>query len=141
MSYIAEADLKVQIREYQMDQIIDEDDTIIEMASQDAESMIIDALHQYYDTTMIFAQTGVNRHTNVVLWAKRLTLYFIYERVHDAMVPERVIKHYDETKETLNKIAGGEISVSLPVLTVQSGSSDGKPKTKFRWGGEKKRSH
>lgn len=137
MAFITKEDLKTNIRAYRLDQIIDDDDTIIEQASEEAEAIVTDHLHQYYDTRKIFNASGSDRLSNVLGWVKHIALYKIYERVPDELVPERVVKHYDETLTYLGKIAEGRVPVKLPRIITAGGIK----KTKFKWGSVPRRSH
>lgn len=137
MAYVTKADLETNIRLYRLEQIIDEDDTKIDEASNDAEAIIRDALSDRYDHASIFAKTGADRHNNVLGWAKYITLYKLYERTPDEMVPERIVKNYDDTLKILAKIADGSRAVILPRII----TAEGAKKTKFRWGSQPKRPH
>lgn len=137
MSYLTTADFEKSIRTQRLNQIIDSDSTKLTNASETAESMIKDYLNGLYDTTEIFNRTGSNRHKNVVRWCLMLAIYYIYDNVEDQLVPERVIKNYDDTIAHLEKIADAKISAELPRKT----DSEGDDKTKFRWGSNKARSH
>jgi phage gp36-like protein len=135
--FITKEDLITKIRTYRLNQIIDEDDTILEMAFTDTVAQIENYLHQFYDTDQIFAATLDERSPVVLLWAKQIALYLIYERIPDELLPPRVEKNYDDTIAILEKIAEGRVSVKLP----RKIKEDGKPATKFRWGSVQARSH
>jgi hypothetical protein len=130
MAFVTYNDLKPNIRTNRLDQIIDSDDSVVTMASDDADAMLIDALHEYFDTDAIFAETGDARARNVLQWGKYITLYKIYERVPDEMVPERVVKNYNDTLDILKRISSGKFAVNLP----RRNNECGFPKTKFRFG-------
>lgn len=138
MSWLQKEDMKTTIRTYRLDQILDEDDSVFEEAALTAESDVNNALFQNYNTATIFNTSGNDRDKSVLKWVKVLTLYYIYERVPDELVPERVIKNYDDTNKILAKIAEGDIGIELPRRLSET---TGKPKTKFRWGSVPKRSH
>ncbi|TAE20564.1 MAG: DUF1320 domain-containing protein [Candidatus Kapaibacterium sp.] len=142
MAFLIKSDIEILLRTYRLNQITDENDVLIETAASMAEAKIIDALYQYYDVTAIFGKTGIDRPQNVLTWSRHLTIYYLYERVPDEQVPERVVFHYKEVCEVLTDIAKGKISVDLPRLETDS-DGDGKPdpKTRFKWGSVPKRSH
>lgn len=138
--FLTKSDIDILLRTYRLNQITDENDLLIDTAASMAESKIRDALYQYYDVAAILGTTANNRPQNVLTWARHLTIYYLYERVPDEQVPERVVFHYKETCDLLLEIAKGKISVDLPRLQTDT-NGDGVPeiKTKFRWGSEKKR--
>ncbi|NME69015.1 phage protein Gp36 family protein [Flammeovirga aprica] len=134
---ITQDDLKVNIRTERLDQIIDEDQAVLNDAILDAEATVHDALFDKYDTVEIFSKVDAERSRTVMRWLKYLCIYYIYDRIPDHMVPERVIKNYDDTKEELDRVNDGKLSVNLPRLFTEDGS---KPKTNTRWSSAKKRS-
>lgn len=140
--FLQKLDIDVLLRTYRLNQITDANDVLIDTAASMAEAKIRDALYQYYDVTAIFGTTANARPQNVLTWARHLTIYYLYERVPDEQVPERVVFHYKEVTDLLSDIAKGKIAVDLPRLAVDT-DGDGvvETKTKFRWGSVKKRSH
>lgn len=136
-TFVAKAEFKDMIRDDRLNQLIDSDDTLIESAEDTAIAVIKDALKARYDIDTIFAAVGAARANNVMLWVKRLTIYFLYDRIPDELVPERVIRNYDEAMDQLNKISDGKRAVDLPQLS----DADGVTITKFRWGSNTATSH
>lgn len=138
MKYITDQDLKVRIQDKHLDQIIERDSAILTTAESTAIAAVTDALYPYYDTDEIFDKVGEDRDPSVVRWVISLIMYYIYERIPDKLVPERVVKNYDDTLFLLMEISDGKKSVDLP--TVQD-EETGRTATKFRWGGISQRSH
>lgn len=142
MAYLDKADYKNMIKAHRLDQILDDlenaaPDDVLDDSESEAIAVIRDALVANYDVDNIFGRTGDDRHKNVLRWAKYLVMYFIYDRIPDELVPDRVIKNYDDTMQLLQDIADGKRSVDLPRLQ----NTDGTTKTKFRWGSQTARSH
>lgn len=145
MAYLNKDDYKYMIRTYRLDQILeaeDEDeDAILDGAEEDALGMIAKHLGNKYDMPLEFGKTGAARNKVVVRWAKVLVIYYIYERVPDEMVPERVVKNYDEVMKALEKIEDGEAGIpSLPPITEEQ-DGESRPVTRRRWGSLEKRTH
>jgi hypothetical protein len=144
--FITKDDYRAHIRTYKLGQIleeagVDEDDIL-----EDAESTSIAVVRDYlvgggYDADAIFATNGNNRPKQVMRWVKCLVLYYIYERVPDDLVPERVVKDYDLTIDTLEKVSDGKMNVDLPSIQVPDGEDGTQAQTKFRWGSQPQRSH
>lgn len=135
-NFISKPDYYIGKRQTLIDQITDDDDTILDDAEQWAIDTVRDHLFQHFDVDTIFEQEAEDRNTRVVKWCIDLVLYRIYDRVDDDFVPESVVKNYDETMAKLEAIAGGNMPVDLPRLT----DEDDVPKTKFQSGGEESRS-
>ena len=138
MIFLTLQDLHVNIRAERLQQVIDEDATILDEAEASAIAIVKDALASRYDVTDIF--DPVNRPPQVVRWVRYLMLYDIGCRLPEKMVSARLVKNYDDTVATLTAIELGEKATTLPVLVVntEGGASQ---KSKFRWGSNKKRLH
>ena len=130
-TFITKEDYLPYIHEKRLNMILENNDGFLDVAEETAEAVIKDALFSRYDVDNIFATTDTSRPRNVLKWAINLTIYFIYERIPDKLVPDRVIKNYDETLTVLLDIEDGKKSVNLPVKV---DAESGEVKTKFRWG-------
>lgn len=120
-------------------QITGSDDELLDSAELQAMAIIQDAFSSTYDLDIEFAKTAGDRHMNLIRWMLNLTVYFIYERVPDSQVPERVVKNYDDTIAEIKAIEAGKRNTTLTKIV--SDIVDGKVKTVFRWGSNTKRSH
>lgn len=134
--YLTEDDYKNSIKDYRLQQIIDNDTTKLDFATDIAVSTVKDYLNDLYRTDIIFSKTGAQRDSNVVRWTLMLAIYYLYDRIEDNLVPERIIKNHDDTIAHLKLIALGKINANLPKKT----APDGKPKTRFRWGSNRQNS-
>ena len=145
-SFIAKDDYKYQIRTYRLDQILeaaDEDEELIlDSAENEAVSILKDSLATRYDVNAIFAASGNDRHKTILRWAKVLVIYFIYERIPDEMVPERVVKNYNYVLERLEAIEAGNANVDgLPLQTEADENGETQTITRRRWGSMEKRTN
>lgn len=138
MTFLTIADFTLKLSEDIRNQITDSDDTILDDAEIQATAIIQDAFFDKYDLNAEFAKAGSSRHKNLVRWMLNLTVYFIYERVPDVQVPERVVKNYNDTLTELERIETGKRNTSLQKL---DNEKTGRPETNFRWGSNTKRSH
>lgn len=145
IAFLTKEDYKYMMRTYRLDQILeseDEDeDAILDSAEDEALGIMTKFLGDKYDMTLELGKTGAARHKVLLRWAKVLVIYYIYERVPDEMVPERVVKNYNEVMEMLEKIEDGE--AGIPGLTPKTEEVDGEsqPITRRRWGSLKKRTY
>ena len=138
-AFISKDDYAYHMRTYKLDQILEEEeldeDLILDTAEEEALAMIDKHLADKYDMNIVLSQTGANRNKVILRWAKLLVIYYIYERVPDGMVPERVIKNYNEVMEQLRRVEDGKASVSgLPPKTEADEHGINQPVTRRRWG-------
>lgn len=130
-------DLKVKIRDARLQQLIDNDSTILEDASESAEATVRDYLSARYDMDEVLALTGNDRPKNVIRWVANIAIYYLYERIPDNMMPKRVENNYNETMDWLDEVSAGKKNVVLPPLPTSE--DDETPKTRFKWGSQDKR--
>lgn len=135
--YINIEDYATNIQDRRIQQIIEDNENIVDEAEETAIAIITDALYSMYDCELIFNKRGNERHRNVLRWCKCLVLYYIYERIPDKLVPDRIKDNYMDTLDTLDKISDGRKSVSLPHLKTEEGAKI----TKFRWGSSSKKTY
>ena len=141
MSYLKQQDLQSSIRDGRLEHLLDntEEDTpnVFTQAAMEAQSLVRDYLVRY-DMDTELAKTGVDRHASIIFYLKNICLYILYERIEDDEVPERIVKNYNDTIETLREIAQGKLPLSLPLKEIDT-DGDGIPdqkSTRFRCGGQ-----
>lgn len=145
-AYISKDDYKYMMRTERLDQILEASDEDEEALLNDVENealaIIRDHLGKRYNMDIEYGKAGTARNKVVLRWAKVLVIYFIYERVPDEMVPERVVKNYDDTLQLLIKIEEGKKDVDgLTAKTVTDDNGNSTPYTTRRWGSQKKRTN
>ena len=139
MAFLKKQDLVSKIRDERLNQIIDNDDTVLNDPYREAEDAVRSALTgPGYDVEHIFSRTGSARSGLVLSWVKNLAIYYIYDRIPDEDVPERVIKNYDDTWVQLMNASAGKLSLDLPKET---DPETGRKMTKFRGGSMPPRTH
>lgn len=140
--FITEADYLVYIKDVRLQQMVEDNEQIMEDAEDTAIAVVSDALYSRYDIDAIFAATGNDRHRQVIRWVLNLTLYYLHERLPERLIPDRVLKNYDNTLQMLTDIEDGKKSTRLPELseTNEDGTTGGSL-TKFRWGSRPARTH
>jgi len=135
--FIEKTDLKSILYEYQLDQIAENDDSIIDDGIAAAVSEVksyFDAANarretadlskqeyaawKLYDTEAIFTATGDNRDPFVMRLCMRVAAYNICELANVDVLDNHVRERYESTVKTLEKIAGmGEYAQSRTVLS------------------------
>lgn len=139
--FISKADYLYQIKTYKLDQITEATDSVIDAAEDEAIGIILEMLSGRYDMNLEFGKSGANRNKALLRWVKCLTIYYIYERIPDAMVPDRIVKNYDDTMDMLNKISDGKMNTTLAQLTETDADGNAEPLTKTRWGSVPSKTH
>ncbi len=140
-TFITHTDYSYRIKPDIMSQITGDDDLSTSVILQNAEDAAVgavkDALSREYDIDDIFSKTGTDRDPSVVRWVTTLVIYYLYERIPDRLVPERVVKNYDDTLNLLTMVAKGKHPLDLP----HAANEEGEPQTRFRWGSAPRRTH
>lgn len=130
-NFITRDDYDASIRATKLEQLLQGNDTVLDLAEATAVQTVRDALVARYDLTAIFDARGTERAPNVLRWCVTLALYYLWDRAPDRLIPERVTANYEMTMAALSEISDGKSSVELPPKF----AADGLPATKFRWGG------
>lgn len=131
-NFITDADFLPFIKEQNLTRLIEGDTLTLDDAVATATATVRDSLSSYYDVDAIFGSTGDARPKQVVRWVVVLALYYLYERLPAAMMPQRARDNYQEVGAWLKDIEDGKKPVELPLKAKPDGS--GKPVTKFRFG-------
>ena len=116
MIFLTLQDFDLKVSPDIRNQITDSNDVLLDDAEASAMAVIQDAFFDKFDLDTEFAQTGTARHKNLLRWMLNLTLYYIYERVPDTQVPERIVKNYDDTIDEIKAIEQGKKNTSLKKL-------------------------
>ncbi len=136
--FVQESDFKNKIHYNALQQILDGDTEKLDDAEAIAAAMVTDRLTKYYDLGAEWGKTGRDRNRRLLKWMIDLMAYYLYEGIADDDVPERIIKDYDDTLKELTRIEDGKTDADLPRRIKEETQ---RPKTKFRWGSQPKRSH
>lgn len=135
--FIEKTDLKSVLYEYQLDQIAENDDSILDDGIAAAITEVrsyFDAANarretaglskqeyaawKLYDTEAIFSAIGNNRDPFVMRLCMRIAAYNICELANVDVLDNHVRERYESTVKTLEKIAGlGEYAQSRIVLS------------------------
>lgn len=128
MPFITQDDYYHKIKERHLLQIIEDEPDILTDAEATAMAVIENKLFQRYDMDEVFAQVDDARSRVVLRWLICLVLYYIYERIDDDLVPERIVKNYDDCINEIDEVSAGNQPVKLPLLE-EDADGDGEPDT------------
>lgn len=116
-------DLNTAIREEIMGEITREDDTIIEQCISAALGEMKGYLSNRFNVDTIFAQTGTNRDPLLLSFAKDIAVFNLSTLETPGIDLEDRRARYKRAIDWLKQVRDGEITTSLPVLSLTSETS------------------
>jgi len=133
MIWLTEYDLKKQIRQSVLSQVIEQDASLLHEAELATLAEIESYLRSRFDVQAIFATTGTDRNALLVMYAVDILLYHLHSRINPSQIPDLRIERYNNAIEWLKAVAKGMLSPALP--TIESNENS----TKFMIGSQKRR--
>lgn len=130
MAFITKEDFKGQIKDLALNQILEEDDTILDSEISVAVATVKSYLFDRYSVDDIFDKEGEARELMLVRHCIHIVLYNLYQRVPNARELPLKTKNYEETLNFLEKVAQGKVGLDLP----RRESVQGTNKTRTRFG-------
>lgn len=121
--FITESELKSVAYGYQLQQIVENDSTIIQMAIDAAIEEASAYLSARYDCNTIFSRTGADRNALLLELCKDIALWYIIRLSNVDMLYEPVKDRYDRAIDWLNRVAKSVISPTLPLATDENGDT------------------
>jgi len=137
MIYLTTDDFVKHISLNILDQITEGNYDLLDNAELQAIGIIKDMIGGSYDIDAELLLTGNDRHRPLVLWMLCLATYQLYRIIPDSEVPDRTIKDYDDTMETLRQIGRGK----YPTILTPKINTDGTTKRVFRMRSNTPRNH
>lgn len=131
-------ELRTVIYDYQLSEIVEDDNTIIEMAIAAAIEEVKSYLCTRYDTDKTFSAEGSNRNPLILEVTKDVALWQIIRLSNPDILFERVKDRYDRAIEWLDKVARGLISPTLPAIQDEQSGGDASP---IKWGSMEKQTY
>ena len=119
--FIQEEELRSVAYSYQLEQIVENDATILHMAIEAATEEVRGYLSSRYDTTAAFAATGADRNPLLVEITKDIALWYIIRLSNVDIIYEPVKERYDRAVQWLDRVARGTITPDLPAATDENG--------------------
>ncbi len=123
--FISKEEIKTHLYDYQVDQITDNDDSIVTSAIDTAVSEVKSYLANRYDVDTIFAATGSERSALIVEHVKVCAVYHLLLLCNVDAIYERYEKAYERSTKFLQQVADGLLSPDLPYLQTGNGSPTG----------------
>lgn len=142
-------ELNTVIYEYQLQQIVESNNTIVATAILAAELEVKSYLTPSnlplrsktvpkYDTKHIFEAVGQDRNPLILLHVKNVAVWHLITLSNADIIFEHVRQRYDRSIDYLKKIASGELTLNLPLLAPEEENPD---LNQFHFGSNKKFNH
>ena len=149
--FVEQEELKSAIYEYQLTEIIEQDDTIVDMALNAAIEEVKSYLtvndqtnwndgRPMYDANTIFSQTGTDRNALLMQMVKSVAKWYVCELSNVDIIEEQVQKRYDRAIEYLEKLKSGEVTISS-LQTLDPASEELSTRDAFKSGSRPKFNH
>lgn len=147
--YLEIEELKTNKYNYQLEQITEGDDTIIETAIEVAIEEVRGYLtanfkHEFndgrlvYDTEAIFNATGTDRNALILQLTKTVAIWHVVELCNADIIYQQAKERYDRALKTLKMILSGEMTIgSLPTVDNSNTGNDDE-NLPFRFGSRPK---
>lgn len=149
--FLQKADLKNNIYSYQVEQITEGDDTIVQQglaaAEEECRSYLESNIYQkenqdgrlIYDVESIFGTSGTDRNPLILQHCITIAKYHIIQLSNVDILYEQAKERYDRAIDWLTKLAKGQITLkSLPTIEISEEDENLKP---FSFGSRKKFNH
>lgn len=148
--FLTKDDLGATMYGYQIDQITEGNDNIIDMGMAAAEEEVRSYLEGNnkvewkdgrlrYDVEAILSASAEARNQLIVKQAITIAKWWIVDLANADIIYEQAKERYDRSKEWLSQLASGEVNLStLPTLSAEILENEREP---FTYGSRKKFNH
>ena len=122
MAFLIEDDYKLQVRDYELDDITGYTEAIRLQSELAAQAEMESYLRDRYNVGIIFSKTADERNPLIVLYMIDIDLYHLFSSVAPRNVPQIRMDRYDAAVAWLKMVAKGQLNPDLPV----NNDADGK---------------
>jgi hypothetical protein len=148
--FITVSELYTSIYEYQLQQIVEQNNdialTAIATAEQEVRSYLTpNNLKQWqdgrprYDVDLIFNAEGTERNALIIQHVKTVAVWYVCQLSNPDIIYERIKERYDRAIDYLNRISKGAVTLNLPILIEDTDPTT--QKELFRFGSRTKFNH
>lgn len=113
--FIEAIEMESVISYYQVNQITNNDETILQSCIIAAIKRVSSYLGIRYDVSKIFTAVGEDRDPDILEITKNVALWFLLRKNNVDFLYERVKETYDRDIKYLTAISKGELAASLPL--------------------------
>lgn len=119
--FITEEELKSVAYSYSLEQIVDNDNTIIQMAISAATEEAASYIGTRYNAAEAFGAEGDLRNPLLLEITKDIALWYIIRLANVDILYDSVKERYDRAIQWLDKVATGKLTPNLPTITNLNG--------------------
>lgn len=119
--FVTEEELRSVAYSYQLEQIVENDVTILHMAINAAVEEARGYLSARYNADAAFAATGDDRNPLLLEIVKDIALWYIIRLSNVDILYQPVKERYDRAVQWLDRVASGRITPNLPAATDDNG--------------------
>ena len=134
MDFLTSDDFKKQIKDQFLEQITEQDSTLLDRSEIAAIEEMCSYLSQRYDVEEIFSQSGDDRNPLIIQYLVDIMLYHLHSRITPRNVPQIRIDRYNTSLVWLDKVNEGVLNPALP----HKNDPETGQKVPFRFGGPEK---
>jgi hypothetical protein len=149
MAFLEKADFNTVIRDYQLEAIIDGDDTIVATAIEIAIDEVTNIFtpndmntwkdgRPIYNIVAVFAQSGADRNAFILVHCKIITLWYLVLLCNTGLEYNEIKDRYDRSIQTLTDLARGKTNSGTIPKIDQPAPTDEVP---WRSGSRRKFNH
>lgn len=102
------------VKDNNLQDLIENDDSIFNIAAIEAVSQVETALFQRYDTLVELAKVGSARNMHLVKLMKHIVIYEIFKRLPHLVMPLWAMEDNLVAVDTLKKLASGDFALNIP---------------------------
>lgn len=121
MGFINEDDYKLQIRDFDLDDLTDYTTDIRLKSELVAQAEMESYLKDRYNVGIVFGQTADDRNPLVVMYMIDISLYHIFSALPGRMMPQLRDDRYRAAKKWLDMVREGDLNPGLPANTDKDG--------------------
>lgn len=121
MALIDKTDILQDIESVELESITGGDDTIIDTAIDDAETMSKNFIRHKYDVAILFAKVGGSRDSDLVMAVRSLALFNLSTRLSPNTIPENRMTNMESAKQFLGKVRTGFLNTTWDELVPDQG--------------------
>jgi phage gp36-like protein len=123
MAFLIEDDYKLQVRNYELDELTEYNNAVRMQSELAAQTEMESYLRDRYDVADIFSNTDDDRNPLIVMYMVDIALYHLFSAITPRNVPQIRMDRYDAAINWLKAVASGKINPGLPVAEDADGNA------------------
>lgn len=125
MPFLEEDDYKVQIRDFELEELTGYTNGIRLKSETAAQAEMESYLRDRYKVEDIFSDAGDDRNPLIVMYLIDMALYHLFSAITPRQVPQIRMDRYDAAINWLKAVASGKLNPALPLREDDNGNTIG----------------